>query len=444
MLLIPGLYANFWRVADQRQFRAFQGGSESLVIGRMLKSRRDGILSAGALTGAWLPEAALPRVISDAWLSPAQGRNQYELYFHGVTRDSFVPYLSQPGGQAMLFSLLDRAIPASPRIKLEVLYVITALLSAGALALIALWFYNELGLSAALCATGSMVMCRWLTVFGRDLWWSLWAFYLPMIVLMYCTGSRKSLSLPGPVTIGILCLIAVLIKCLINGFEYITVTLIMMITPLTYYGLKHGLNSRFLIKAIPAAALGALLAIAVSLTILTFQIAAVQGSLQNGLDHIVYCLDKRTFGESPELPDKDAGSFATGTIRVLYTYLTGTFCDINNLITVENPFISHFLFKIRYYYLIAFFLLMSCVLYRRVNTIPAGQRKTDIAFVITAWISLFAPLSWFVIFRSHSLVHPPLNFIVWQMPFTLFGFALCGRTLARMVDTMKVAHPLNL
>ncbi len=215
VLLVPGFYANLWRMAEQRQFLGFQGGSESLVIGRMLKSRRDGILSAGGLTGAWLPGTAPQRGISDTWLSPAQGRNQYVLYFHGVTRDTYVPYLSQPGGQAMLFSLLDRLIPATPRITLEVLHVITALLSAGALALIALWFYNELGLSAALCATASMVICRWLTVFGRDLWWSIWAFSLPMIVLMYCISNRKSLSGRRLMTLGFLCIIAMLIKCFI-------------------------------------------------------------------------------------------------------------------------------------------------------------------------------------------------------------------------------------
>jgi hypothetical protein len=47
------------------------------------------------------------------------------------------------------------------------------------------------------------------------------------------------------------------------------------------------------------------------------------------------------------------------------------------------------------------------------------------------WFSLLAPLSWFVIFKAHSYIHTHMNFIVWQMPFTFFGFAACGLLVER-------------
>ncbi len=44
-------------------------------------------------------------------------------------------------------------------------------------------------------------------------------------------------------------------------------------------------------------------------------------------------------------------------------------------------------------------------------------------------VSVLAPLSWFVIFKAHSYLHAHLNFIVWQLPFAILGFAMCGAIL---------------
>ena len=84
---------------------------------------------------------------------------------------------------------------------------------------------------------GSAVLSQWLTVFGKNLWWSLWAFYLPMIVVFYLLKRHRVPSNRQFIKFGILIFISVLIKCFINGFEYITTTLIMMMTPCIYYAI---------------------------------------------------------------------------------------------------------------------------------------------------------------------------------------------------------------
>jgi hypothetical protein len=50
--------------------------------------------------------------------------------------------------------------------------------------------------------------------------------------------------------------------------------------------------------------------------------------------------------------------------------------------------------------------------------------------MLSTWVSILAPLSWFIIFKAHSYIHTHMNYIVWQMPFVLFGSALCGVVLA--------------
>ena len=85
----------------------------------------------------------------------------------------------------MLFSILDGVIPLSPREKLRLFHAFTSLLSALSIAAIVLWFYREFGISIASVVLGSAVFSQWLVVFGRNLWWSMWAFYLPMVVVMH-------------------------------------------------------------------------------------------------------------------------------------------------------------------------------------------------------------------------------------------------------------------
>lgn len=52
LLLFFGFYTNILHIAEQHWFENHQLGTESLIIGRMVKSRQDGIFSAGGLTGS--------------------------------------------------------------------------------------------------------------------------------------------------------------------------------------------------------------------------------------------------------------------------------------------------------------------------------------------------------------------------------------------------------
>ena len=177
--LFFGFFSNVWHVAEQEWFDTHQRDTESLIIGRMVKSRQDGIFSVGGLTGA-----GVTTNIQQDWISANQIDNQYAAYLNRGSFDKFSPYMSQTGGQGIIFSLLDRCIPLSPQIKLWSFYVLTALLSAITLTAMIGWFYEEFGGWVAIFVVGSAVLSQWLTVFGKNLWWSLWAFYLPMIVVM--------------------------------------------------------------------------------------------------------------------------------------------------------------------------------------------------------------------------------------------------------------------
>ena len=422
LLLFFGFFSNLWHVAEQQWFDEHQRDTESLIVGRMVKSRQDGIFSAGGLTGA-----GITTNIQQEWISSNQIDNQYAAYLNRGSFDKFSPYMSQPGGQGIIFSLFDKFIPLSPQIKLWSFYVLTALLSAIALTAIIGWFYEEFGGWVAIFAIGSAVLSQWLTVFGKNLWWSLWAFYLPMIVVMYFLKRYRVPANRQFIRFGILIFISVFIKCFINGFEYITTTLVMMMTPCIYYAILDKWSRHQCIKWTLAAGLGSGVAIFLSLLLLCIQIGAVKGGFLDGVGHVVYSFGKRTHGDAEGFPAVYAASLEAGTMAVVITYMKGVFFDLNNYLPHANAFVSNFLLKIRYAYLIVLFMAMSALLFFRSNEKAVAKRRQHyIALIWTAWFSILAPLSWYIIFKAHSYIHIHMSFLLWQMPFTFFGFAVFG------------------
>jgi hypothetical protein len=421
LVLFFGFFSNSWHVAKQQSFLYYVLDMESLIVGRMVKSHQDGIFSDGGLTGA-----GIPNNLHEDWISSEQIHDQYSSYFNGSTFDEYSPYMSQIGGQGMLFSLLDRLIPSSPQTKLKSFNMLTSLLSAIVLTMVILWFYCEFGLSVAIFVACSLFLSQWLTVYGRNLFWSIWAFYLPMTGVMYFLRYRRTPANLHFIPFGILVFILVFLKCLINGYEYITTTLIMMIIPFCYYSIRDRVRVSQFIKGTLVAMSSSLLAIFFSLTILSFQIASIKGSVLDGFDHIVYSLGKRSYGDPHNFPAKYTVSLQSSATEVTIKYMKGTFFDINNYITTSNSFVSRYLFNIRYLNLIIIFIFVSFFVWYRDKINTTKQLQNNIALICATWLSILAPLSWIVIFKAHSAHHYGMNEIIWQMPFTLFGFAICG------------------
>ncbi|RKU23245.1 hypothetical protein C6500_01915 [Candidatus Poribacteria bacterium] len=433
-LLFFGFLSNVWHVAEQQWFDTHQRDTESLIIGRMVKSRQDGIFSVGGLTGA-----GVTTNIQQDWISSNQIDNQYAAYLNKHSFDKFSPYMSQTGGQGIIFSLLDRPIPLSPQIKLWSFYVLTALLSAIALTAIVSWFYEEFGGCVAIFVVGSAVLSQWLTVFGKNLWWSLWAFYLPMIVVLYLLKRHRVPSNRQFIKFSILIFISVLIKCFINGFEYITTTLLMMVTPCIYYAVLDKWSGHQYVKWTLVAGLGSGVAIFFSVVMLCFQIGAAKDGFMDGVAHVIWSFGKRTYAEPQDYPEVYAASLEAGTIGVVVTYVNGIFFDLNNYLSLTNAFVSDFLLKIRYAYLMVLFIVMSALLFWRSKKMMAEPQQQSIALIWTTWFSMLAPLSWYIIFKAHSYIHTHMSFLLWQMPFTFFGFAVFGAAV--LVWTKKTESP---
>ncbi|MCJ7831076.1 MAG: hypothetical protein MUP86_00915, partial [Dehalococcoidia bacterium] len=220
-------------------------------------------------------------------------------------------------------------------------------------------------------------------------------------------------------------------------------TLVMMVVPLVYYAVLDRWGMRRLGAGLLIAVVSSILAVVVSASILCVQIASVQGSLWDGVYHILYSLGTRTYADASDFPAEYTVSLEASVIDVILPYLKGLFINLNNYVHASSPIVSRFLLRIRYAYLIAVFLAASGLVWRQAKALSSAQQRSSMALVAATWFSILAPLSWFVIFKAHSSIHTHMNFIVWQMPFTLFGFAVLGllaRGIARDL-IRRVRHP---
>jgi hypothetical protein len=86
--------------------------------------------------------------------------------------------------------------------------------------------------------------------------------------------------------------------------------------------------------------------------------------------------------------------------------------------------------------LLVFVFFTFLLLVMRFQTNRKSQKKK--ALLTTTWLSALAPLSWFVLFKAHSYIHTQMNYIVWQMPFTLYGIALCGYALGVILNRLPI------
>jgi len=423
LLMSLGFYGNVFHVAEENHFHYFQKDMEGYVIGRLSVAERQGIFYGGGLTGIFRDTPDENNVYY-----------QYDIYVKklDVKNFRFYTYYSQTGGQAILFALFDKLFDLNNLLNLRIFWALTSLMTAIAFSFFLLWVKQNFGKFASIVVLILILISSWITVFGNNLWWVIWAFYIPFMVLLYIFSfeSKKKIAFRfGLKQLFFLSFFTVLAKCFFTGFEFITTTLLMSLTPMAFYAYYDKWKPKVFFSRIITFSAGAIFAILVSMITLIFQISSITGKLSTGVDHIIYSFLKRSSGAaSPQFVDLVNTSISSSLSDVLSKYWNGPAIDLNFIFHSDWP--SFWL--IDFGELIVIFMIFSVFTLVSKNVSPTTfqNRRQNAALVLTTWTSILAPLSWFIIFKGHSYIHTHMNFIVWYMPFAIFGFAIVGSVLA--------------
>ena len=403
--LFLGFYRNEWQMVGQKKFSLFQKDVEGYVIARMVLTRQSGLFSNGGLLG-WGD-------VNLAHVTEADYQNQYDTYLHGLSFQTYLPKMSHPGFQGIFFSILDQLSPFSASNNLRLFRMFASALFAATLAGLIIWFLEELGRFSGFFVFASIISSQWMTLFGRNLFFVSGFFFLPMLVLLFRLRNEKRGIQFSNRSLFWLVFLFILLKCLFNGYDFILPTLCMVATPIVFYGVLDNWDSANFIRRIMIVIMASISAVLASLLVLSIQVMFASGSFQGGINYIIETVNRRTLSNDPNLPIiyEQANKASLGSILEIYLS--------------ESYFYSVF---IPYYGVMILFAVASSI------GLIAGKRqlqetshwRSALAMVAATWFSLLGVLSWYTIFKSLAYFHTHMNYLPWHMPFTLFGFGMCG------------------
>lgn len=419
-------FQNTWNTTNPQWFNDFQKDSESLVIGKMITSKKYGIFSEDMFLG-W-------------WVKPNQAPNfddQYKILNGTINEQGYVysPYRNQMGLQGLVFSIFDKIINYEQDLKFD--KFITSFMLALLLAYFVFWVYFEFGLMSAVIIIITTVFSQWITVFGRNLYWVIWTMYLPIIGSLFFLHIESFKKKYSSIAVFLFVFFAIMIKCA-NGYEYISTILISTTIPFIYYSYSNDWGLKKFLKRTATVSIAGILGFIVTILMHAWQLSLKTGSYSSGLEIIKFTILKRTHGSSEQLPEAFKASLESSTFEVIYKYLKGSIFEFSNFLNTEH------VFKITFENLIFVFSLITALVFisEKYSKSIAEDRKKLIGLTLSVWVSVLAPLSWYVLAKAHSFIHVHINTVLWHLPFTFFGFTLLGAVIYKLVNDLYRNHKI--
>jgi len=417
--------ANVFNSAADSFFDYFQTDGESLVVGRLLLTEEKGLSEHAGFLGWTHPE---PDVNN-------KYRFQFDAFHNRLEFANFEGYYSQPGMQSFLFGLICKITGWNGFSGLEKLRWIVSFCTAFAFATFLYWVKLNWGIATTILTFVCLIFSQWITVYGRNLFWVLSAFYIPFLMALFWLHQGEQKSKHPLLFTFMMMFFSVFIKFLLTGFEYMTTVMVMAVIPWVFYAIDKQWDMKKTVRSVLAACGGVLTAVISGVVWLSAQYAALTGSFRDGLEFILWSFGKRAHGLSEYVYDAVyEQSIQSNQWEVLLRYLNDHAFHV--LHWFDNPSWRHVCI-INFTFCIIFFIVINIVTLS-VETIRRDKAfyRRQKALIATLWASLLAPLSWFIIFKGHSAIHTHMNPIVWYMPFMLFGFILTWSTSCRLLNDL--------
>jgi hypothetical protein len=434
-LLFLSFYTNVFKIIPDYRYQEYETFVEALVVGKMAKADKDGVFAASGFTGVNYDKA----LVADSVLQGDQIGDllirdhiitQFKLqqldYYTGKekTPDDYCVYVSHSGGNAIFWYGIQSILPFSNDVNYQILRFINCLLLSLCFMLFIGWIYRNFGFSAAIATFILTFFTSLLVLFGGNgLWWTLWNFYAPFLTMLLLLEKRHTAPAKVPVKkILIFLFLAVVVKLFFSGLEFISTAMLAIFVPIVYYAIVEKWKVFDFIKLSVLSGLVAGVAIVMQFGALIVQLRYLLGSYNQATEYLYNAFLRRSsFKSGLSGADADSGRFADSDSlsflwnNVIKDYLRGN--------AFEWGFV-HMPFNI--FYAVIFGIIIAFCIF----IFFLGKQIKYKAFVITTFVSVVCPLSWYIIFKEHSFWHPQIDFIVWYMPFLLFGYASIGMALS--------------
>ncbi|GEM_PF-2109169 len=441
LLLFLSFFLNLFKVIPDDMYTEYETFVESLVVGKMAKAEKDGVLASAGFPGVNYDKNLVQDSLVRANVDRVEDMyvrdniiNQFKLeqikYYQNQekTPDNYCVYVSHSGGQAMFYYYVQKLLPFDKDVRYQLLRALNCALLALCFLLFIGWVYRNFDFVAALVTFLFIFTSSWLVLFaGNGLWWSLWSFFAPFLTMLLLL-EKKHCNPRQVSNVKILSwlFIAFLIKLAFSGLEFISTVMLTPFIPIVYYAwLERWKIKDFIIRSVNAG-LVTLGAVVIQFAILIVQLKYLLGDFSAAFQYLSDAFVKRSsFDNSANVYDAGDRFANSDTLSFLWNNIIKDYLRGDMYFWGFAPSSFQFFFA----YLIGFIIVMALVLF--IITRNSLERKYN-AIILSTMLSVACPLSWYVIFKEHSFWHPQIDYIIWYMPFLLLGFTIVGVTLSKL------------
>ncbi|OQK16038.1 hypothetical protein AU255_13060 [Methyloprofundus sedimenti] len=424
VILFISFQFNFLKSVPAGHFSSFQYDSESLVIGRLVESKINGVFSNNGQLG-------YASVDNLKYGDPDFFGGGKKAFLNSNIPFSYNKYNSQFGFQGVLFSVSDKIlsifdIPVEYHLK--IFHAATSLFLVIILSSILYVFSIEFGLLPVAIALAGIACSDWLILFARNLYWVAGFWFFPMLIVLWVHYKEKiNNTFSWDLTV-IMVFTAVFLKSL-SGYEYISTILLSMIVPIVYYALIMKWSWMRYIQRTLIIGVAGLCGFISAFCIHLWQLFLGTKDITKAFELIYQRVTIRTFTDPSSLDTNsiDLASAKSDVITVLLTYLKGS--------SLYGHFSFLFLISV-----IAVASLIGIICLIKCDSLQFDKLKFK-ALLITTWVSILAPISWYVLAKGHSFVHVHMNYVLWYIPYIIYGFILVGYvvniTINKLISSMN-------
>lgn len=426
LAVFAGFYFNIYNASLPGEMESFGRISESLIMGRLAETRKNGLFSEVGLLGFTRQEGD---TVSDY-------KKQYRIYLEDLEYEKYRVYKTISGFNGFVFGLFDAMTGFSNYFNIKLFRIFNSGLSAVSISLLLLFIFHYTGFLPWLLALLSVIFSIALTPFGSNLFYCLWALYLPFLIVLFLLVREDQIGRYSHKTALVLIFAGVVIKGLFNGMEFITSILIMSMVPLFFFMIKNKWPISLILKRFLLYCLAALSGVIFTLLILSVQIAVHEGSARAGVEHIYKSWHKRTQGEGSgydfdPLIEKSLKMKTSVVLKIQFKKVAYRVGHVS-----RRPDGGKTGLTIKYGHLLglsglAGLLLLLCLKFRPFDK----EKRIFLAILGMTAVSILAPFSWFIIFKGHTYIHYNLVNLVWYFPFMILAAATVGLALKTISTT---------
>ncbi len=305
---------------------------------------------------------------------------------------TFRPYKSQMGLQGSVYYYISEIIPLSYETIISLMMKICALLMSIVAIAIVILLKNKMGSLMSFCFYMVFMLSPWVCIYGRDLYWVEFTWFLPLLVgIIFSMGKKEKYH--------VLCYIGAFLTVLVKslcGYEFISTIMMSLLLFPVMECLTVDRNQKLkYFKKLVILGLCALIGFAMALLLHGY--FRGDGNIVTGVKEIYYGdILRRTVGTNIE--DAQIGIFSI--LQMYFRFPT-------QIVTgVDGNIFPYMVLTV-----------VAILIYKRFIL-----KNAEIKIEILTVFSFLTTISWYVLAKDHSFNHPHMNYVLWYFGFIQICF----------------------